>query len=125
MSSVLSIGLYTQDGATGAWANIEYAEYKIEGVIQDAAALGAYPFLVKLMIKDVKIIRPKQLQIFSNDKALVKNFTRPFQVPPERFELIKELSRYKKWNFYYVENELRKAKEQWQILRINTESKSD
>ena len=77
------------------------------------------------MIKDVKIIRPKQLQIFSNDKALVKNFTRPFQVPPERFELIKELSRYKKWNFYYVENELRKAKEQWQILKSNTENKSD
>lgn len=125
MSSVLSIGLYTQDGATGVWANLETEAFLLEGVIHRVAAMGAYPFLVKIMADDVKIIRPKQLQIFSNDKALVKNFTRPFQVPPERFELIKELSRYKKWNFYYVENELRKAKEQWQILKSNTENKSD
>lgn len=106
----LIIGAYTEQGTTGAWANLELDAFLLEGVIHRAETMGAYPFLVKVMVEDVKIIRPKRLTIFTNDRPLVESFTRPIRLKLEQFDLIRQLAAYNIWRILHQEN-LPKARE--------------
>ena len=116
----LIIGVYTEAGVTGVWANLETEAFLLEGVIHRVAAMGAYPFLVKIMADDVKIIRPKKLTIFTNDRPLVESFTRPIQLKFEQFGLIRQLAAYNTWKILYQEN-LPKAKELCKTLTSQTQ----
>lgn len=109
----LAIGLYTAEGMTGVWANLEYDDYVIEGTIATGGA-DSWTTLRHLLDADIKIIRPKRLSIYSNDKGLLDAFTPPIRLTTEQLSIMRGLFRYDKWKFYLAkEDNLRRAKEQW------------
>ena len=113
----LVIGLYTAEGMTGVWANLEYEDHALEGVIH-AGGAGAWTTLRTILDEDVKIIRPKRLSIYSNDKGLVDAFTPPIRLTLDQLSIMRGLFRYNKWKFYLAKEEnLRRAKEQWTLYR--------
>jgi len=113
----LVIGLYTQEGSTGVWANLEYDTYAIEGAIATGGT-DSWTTLRRLLDEDIKIIRPKRLSIYSNDRGLVDAFTPPIRLTLEQLSIMRGLFRYDKWKFYLAKEEnLRRAKEQWTLYR--------
>lgn len=113
----LVIGLYTQEGSTGVWANLEYDTYAIEGTIATGGA-DSWTTLRTILDADVKIIRPKRLSIYSNDRGLVDAFTPPIRLTIEQLSIMRGLFRYDKWKFYLAqEANLRRAKEQWTLYK--------
>jgi hypothetical protein len=116
----LIIGAYTEQGATGVWANLELDAFLLEGVIHRAETMGAYPFLVRVMAEDVRIIKPKRLTIFTNDRSLAESFTRPIRLEFGQFDLVRQLAAYNIWRILHQEN-LPKAKELCKTLTSQTQ----
>ncbi|HPC93212.1 MAG TPA: hypothetical protein PLJ74_13315 [Myxococcota bacterium] len=102
----LILGVYTAEGITAIWGNLEYDDHILDGVIYRVAGLA------EVLRRDVKIIRPKQLSIYTNDKALAQEFTKP--VKSQNFPILRGLAMCNKWKFYYVDGDkLTKAKKLW------------
>ena len=100
----LYMGVYTKQGYTSVLGNLDQNEHTLEGVINRAEEGTAHKVLVRVMIQDVRIIRPKEITIFCNDQALVKMFTRPVRVHLDYFDLIRQLAAYNKWQLQHQEN---------------------
>lgn len=107
----LILGVYTQDDITACWANLEQGDLLLEGVICTVKPLW------RILDEDVRIIRPKKLSIFTNDKQLVANFTPPMNIPFQ-MDILAQLFRYDEWKLYYQDGDkLPKAKELWTLYR--------
>lgn len=117
MSHHLVIGLYTEGGITGVWANLEYDDHALEGVIHTGGK-DTWTTLRSLLDTDIKIIRPKRLSIYSNDRELIEAFTPPIRLTIDQLSIMRGLFRYDKWKFYHApESSLRRAKEQWTLYK--------
>lgn len=102
----LILGVYIQDEIAACWGNLEQGDLILDGVISIVRPLA------KVLDQDVKIIRPRQLSIFTNDKALVEKFTRPITTLDMQYLI--PLFRIDKWKFYYAaDDKLPKARELW------------
>lgn len=112
----LAIGTYTANNITAVWGNLEYDNYMLDGAIHRVEPLGTYDMLVKVVRDDAKIIRPKQLTIFTNDRSLAAMFARPIRLKFEYFGLIRQLAGINKWAVTYTDN-LPKAKGIWEEYR--------
>lgn len=111
MKTHLILGVYTENEITACWANLEQGDLLLEGVICTVKPL------LHILKEDVKIIRPKKLSIFTNDKQMVADFTPPLNIPFQ-MDILIELFRYDKWKFYYQDGDkLPKAKELWTLYQ--------
>jgi len=113
----LIIGLYTKEKITGVWGNLEFDTHTLEGVIHLGYQGEGFAALLSLD-SDVKILRPKQLTIFTNDFAFAQMFTRPIRLEFHHFPLLRMLIKVDRWKFHHVdESNLRRAKEQWTLYK--------
>jgi hypothetical protein len=111
----LILGLHTEQGSTGYWANLEYPDHALEGVAYGGCQGDGYKALISLD-NDLKILRPKQLSVYTNDFKFAQMFTKPIRLEFEHFPLLRILFRINKWKFYHNEKMV-KPREQWTLYR--------
>lgn len=111
----LIIGLHTEAGVTGWWANLDYPGHTLEGVAYGAREGDGYKALLSLD-NDLKILRPKELSIYTNDFKFAQMFTKPIRLEFEHFPLLRILFRINKWKFHH-NDKMRKPREQWTLYK--------